>query len=151
MDHGTTPAPTIVVGVDGSASSVAALRWAARQAERCGATLSVVAAWDYPERPTPFGIVPDLPATFDPVDATRHAVDALVADVLGADPGIDVRCTVVHGAPTPVLLGAAQGAELLVVGSRGRGSLAGALLGSISAHCVAHAPCPVAVVRASAS
>ncbi|HUY21173.1 MAG TPA: universal stress protein [Acidimicrobiales bacterium] len=151
MDNGTSPGPTIVVGVDGSDSSVVALRWAARQARLAGAALSVVAAWDYPEHPTPFGIVPDLPASFDPVDATRQALDALVENVLGADPGIDVRCTVMHGAPAPVLLDAAKAAQLLVVGGRGRRSLTGALLGSVSRHCVTHAPCPVAVIRGSGS
>ncbi len=139
--------PRIVVGVDGSDSSVEALRWAAGQARLTGATLCVVTAWDYPEHATPFGIVPELPITFDPIEEARLALDTLVEEVLDAHPGIIVLRDVVHGAPAPVLLEYAQDAELLVVGRSGRGALAGALLGSVSGRCVTHASCPVAVIR----
>jgi len=150
MRQETGHEPRIVVGVDGSSSSVEALRWATRQARLRGAILSIVTAWDYPEHPTPFGIVPDLPIGVDPMEASRRALGTLVDEVLGADPGIVVDCHVVHGAPTPVLLESARGAELLVVGSRGRGTVSGALLGSVSLHCVTHASCPVAVVHVTA-
>jgi nucleotide-binding universal stress UspA family protein len=147
MADGSGHESRVVVGVDGSDSSVEALRWAARQARLTGATLCVVTAWDYPEHATPFGIVPELPATFDPVEKARLALDALVGEVLDSDPGIVVVRDVVHGGPAPVLLEYAQGAELLVVGRRGRGALAGALLGSVSGRCLTHASCPVAVIR----
>jgi nucleotide-binding universal stress UspA family protein len=134
----------IVVGVDGSDASVAALRWAAHEAGLRGATLSVVTAWDYPQHRTPFEIVPDLPPTFDPVEVARRALDKLVNDVVGRDPGI--VCRVEPGAPTTVLLEFAQDAELFVVGRSGLGAVAGAMLGSVSSHIVTNAPCPVTVV-----
>jgi nucleotide-binding universal stress UspA family protein len=139
----------IVVGVDGSTSSMAALRWAARQAHLTGTSLHVVTAWDYPERPTPFSIVPDLPPTFDPLETTRNALEALLTETLGADRDIVERCSVVGGEPSSILLESARAADLLVVGNRGLSTLAGMFLGSVSRHCVSHATCPVAVIRLS--
>jgi len=132
----------IVVGVDGSESSRHALRWAARQAKFTGASLEVVIAWEVP---------PDY--RFDassPHDLRLGAESILqsaVADVLGDDPDVDVKPSVVEGHPVPVLLNAAKGASLLVVGSRGHSAFTGILLGSVSNHCVTHATCPVTVVR----
>ncbi len=73
----------------------------------------------------------------------RETVDA----VLGPDSGVVLHLTVTEGHPASVLTEAAQGAELLVVGSRGHGAFAGMLLGSVSEYCAAHSPCPVVVVR----
>jgi len=84
---------------------------------------------------------------FRPGDEAKRNLQATVADVLGDDPGIEVRYTVAGGHAAAVLLKEAQGASLLVVGSRGHGAIAGVLLGSVSEHCVGHAPCPVTVVR----
>ncbi len=132
----------IVVGVDGSESSRRALRWAARQAKFTGASLEVVIAW---EVPTSYRW-----NASSPHDLRVHAESILqsaVADVLGDDPDVDVKPSVVEGQPVPVLLSAAKGASLLVVGSRGHGAFTGILLGSVSNHCVTHATCPVTVVR----
>ena len=85
-----------------------------------------------------------------PTDLRVHAetiLQSAVADVLGDDPDVDVKPSVVEGHPVPVLLNAAKGASLLVVGSRGHGVFTGILLGSVSTHCVTHATCPVTVVR----
>jgi len=142
-----TRALKIVAGVDGSESSIAALRWAARQAELTGATLHVVTAWSYPEHPTPFGIVPDLPLSADALSDARQKLVEVVGAELGGHVGITVHTEVVHGNAAPVLLDAARDADLLVVGSRGQGAFAGMLLGSVSEHCVRHATCPVVVVR----
>lgn len=79
-------------------------------------------------------------------DATA-ALDQALASVRDASEGIEVVATVTEGRPVPVLLAAAAGAELLVVGSRGHGGFAGMLLGSVSQHCVQHAACPVVVIR----
>lgn len=133
----------IVVGVDGSASSREALRWAAGQAELTGGSLRVVMAWFWP---VVSGYAPPPPE----MDLARDAevvVDGLVADVLGDSPGAPVEKRVVEGAPAAVLVEASSEAALLVVGSRGHGAFAGMLLGSVSAHCVSHARCPVVVVR----
>ncbi|MEV0134140.1 universal stress protein [Dactylosporangium sp. NPDC050688] len=69
-----------------------------------------------------------------------------VADVAGQDKPVEIRTRVVQGHPAHVLLEAAAGADMLVVGSRGHGTFDGPLLGSVSQHCVQHAPCPVLVV-----
>jgi nucleotide-binding universal stress UspA family protein len=133
----------IVVGVDGSEASAAALRWAAGQARLTGAVLEAVIAWEYPAT---YGW--SLPV--DDAGMGADAADALhtsVTDALGADPGVEVREETRLGNAAQVLLTEAEGADLLVLGARGRGGFRGLLLGSVSTHCVHHAPCPVLVVR----
>jgi nucleotide-binding universal stress UspA family protein len=140
-----TPAGTIVVGVDGSDSSKDALRWAARQAKFTGAGLRVVGSWHVPAMA--YGSISPIPSGLDFSDAAREAMDDAITDVLGSDSDIDVVRDIVEGPPALELLKAAEGADLLVVGSRGHGAFAGMLLGSVSEHCVTHATCPVLVVR----
>lgn len=132
----------IVVGVDGSPASADALSWAARQAELTGAAIEAVTSWEYPMA---FGGYPAANEIDWPANA-RSVLDSALDQALGeaADP---VTRTVVEGHPAKVLIDAAAGAELLVVGSRGHGGFAGLLLGSVSEYVVAHAPCPVLVVR----
>ncbi|HUO48787.1 MAG TPA: universal stress protein [Acidimicrobiales bacterium] len=134
----------IVVGVDGSPSSVRALHWAADQARRTGDRLEVVTTWEFP---TTYGWVPPYPPDFDPSGDARRLLEETVAAELGDHAGIDVELVVVEGHAAPVLVEQAKGAQLLVVGSRGHGGFAGMLLGSVSEHCVHHASCPVIVVR----
>jgi len=134
----------IVVGVDGSQSSIDALRWAAGQAKLTGAALEVVAAWEYP---TSFGWLPPWPTDYDAEKEAYRALDEIVRPVLADHPGLEIRQTVMEGHPAPVLVKAAEAADLLVVGSRGHGAFAGMLLGSVSEHCASHAACPVVVVR----
>jgi nucleotide-binding universal stress UspA family protein len=136
--------PTIVVGVDGSDSSIRALGWAAGQAKLTGASLTVVTTWEFP--PT-FGWSPPYPSDFDPNRDARAALQKNVDAVLGPDPDLAVELEVVEGHPAFVLTDKAAGAELLVVGSRGHGAFAGMLLGSVSEYCASHAPCPVVIVR----
>jgi nucleotide-binding universal stress UspA family protein len=144
MTARTEGQPRIVVGVDGSEAANDALRWAARQAALVGGTLDVVMTW---ELPTNYGWVAPYPEGFDPAADTRRLLEEVVGTVLAKHPGLDVHTQVVEGHPAPVLIDTAQGAELLVVGSRGHGAFAGMLLGSVSDHCVSNAPCPVVVVR----
>jgi nucleotide-binding universal stress UspA family protein len=136
--------PVIVVGVDGSEPSKRALRWAADQAALTGSELNIVTTWEYP--PT-FGWAPPYPSDFDPDADARKALTETVEEVLGAGPGVVRHLTVTEGHPAFVLTKAAEGATLLVVGSRGHGAFAGMVLGSVSEYCAAHAPCPVVVVR----
>jgi nucleotide-binding universal stress UspA family protein len=138
---------TIVVGVDGSRSSLDALRWAIDQADSTGATLRAVTAWSYPEHGTPFGIVPELPLSEDPLAETRKRLDEAVKSALEGLENVAVGTEVVHGDAAPVLVDASRDAALLVVGSRGLGAIAGTFLGSVSEHCVRHASCPVVVMR----
>ncbi|MEU9477544.1 universal stress protein [Streptomyces sp. NPDC048191] len=136
--------PRVVVGVDGSPYSYEALRWAVRYASLVGATVEVVAVWELPGL---YGW--SAPAVDTDVDEeeTRQQVRKELTEVLGADAADAVRTHVVHGNPADVLLRAAEGAEVLVVGGRGRGGFAAALLGSVSQHVSQHASCPVVIVR----
>jgi nucleotide-binding universal stress UspA family protein len=135
----------IVVGVDGSVPSKLALRWAVRQATLTGAMVDAIHTWDVP---TTF----DMPPVFvNPTEIEKNAEQTLVdavSDVVGAHCPVAVRARVVQGHPASVLLRTSRNAALLVLGSRGRGGFVGALLGSVSQHCVHHATCPVVVVRA---
>ena len=141
--------PRIVVGTDGSAPAATAVRWAAEEALRRGAALEVVHAWlpPYPVLPT------DLYADDTPLQRAAEAlVNATVARVRQEVPDlIEVWASAQMEHPAPALLCAAVGAELLVVGSRGRGGFAALVLGSVSERCLTHAPCSVAVVPAAAT
>ncbi|MFJ8435276.1 universal stress protein [Kitasatospora sp. NPDC094019] len=134
----------IVVGIDGSAPSGAALRWAVGQAALTGAGVHAVAAW---EPPSLHGWRVPLPD--DDFERTaRRTLTAEVDEVLGRDRPVPVEESLLPGHPAEVLLELAEGAELLVLGSRGRGAFARTLLGSVSTRCAAHASCPVVIVRA---
>jgi nucleotide-binding universal stress UspA family protein len=138
----------IVVGVDGSHGSRAALAWALTQARLTGAAVEAVAAWQQPATyGYSYGAIP-FPSPGEGIAVTTEKILAeTVADVVGtAAQPVDIRMKVAHGPAAQVLLEAAAGAELLVVGSRGHGAFAGMLLGSVSQHCVQHAPCPVIVI-----
>jgi nucleotide-binding universal stress UspA family protein len=138
----------IVVGIDTSRGSRAALRWALAQARLSGATVEAVTAWQDPVvYGYSYGWVPSLSdADSVPAFAEKAVVEA-VADAMGTTGRpVDVRTTVTEGPAAQVLLKAAIGADLLVVGSRGHGAFAGMLLGSVSQHCTQHAPCTVVVV-----
>jgi nucleotide-binding universal stress UspA family protein len=150
---GTTP-PRLVVGVDGSPGAREALAWAIAAAARRGAVLDVVSAY-------PSDLTWTAPSLVDPqrIEALRTDTEARAGDLVAAirqDPlvspvaGADiVRCEVrvVPGAPAEQLVQIAEGAALLVVGSRGRGLVRSTLLGSVALHCATHAPCPVVVVH----
>lgn len=133
----------IVVGVDGSPASLAALEWAAQQATLTGAPLEVVTTWEWPQS---FGWALPLP-DYNPAEDAGRMLDEATQKVRTAHPGLEVRTSVVGGHPAPTLVDASNGASLLVVGSRGHGEFAGMLLGSVSSHCVTNAHCPVVVVR----
>jgi len=134
----------IVVGVDGSPSSVAALAWAAGQAGVTGAVIDAVTTWEWPRS---YGVALTLPSDFDPEADARKVLDGALADPRRAHPGVPFRSAVVEGQAETALVEASRGADLLVVGSRGHGGFTGMLLGSVSEHCVANAHCPVVVVR----
>jgi nucleotide-binding universal stress UspA family protein len=137
----------IVVGVDGSDASKDALQWAARQARLTGSRLLVVMAWHVPS--LAYGGVVALPVDLDLEGDSRKVLDQVIADTLGDHPDVETSALVVEGSAALELIELAAGAELLVVGNRGHGAFTGMLLGSVSEHCVAHAPCPVVVVRHS--
>ncbi len=137
------PTHRVVAGVDGSVSSIQALEWAADQAELTGVGLDALNAWEWP---VGYGWSA-VPTSYDPGHENTVALDTLLEPVRKAHPGLSIQATVIEGHPAPVLVRASQFADLLVIGSRGRGEIAGMLLGSVSEHCVAHAQCPVVVLR----
>jgi nucleotide-binding universal stress UspA family protein len=144
VDPARTAPRRIVVGVDGSDCSRAALAWALRQAALTGADrVAAVIAWEVPYA-AHGRVVPD-PDLWEA--SAREAVARTVAAAAEAAPPVRVEKYVVEGHPVRVLLDAAHDAELLVVGARGRGGFTGTLLGSVSQACARHAPCPVVVVR----
>lgn len=142
----------IVVGVDGSPSSREALRWAATQARVTGGWLEAVAAWQIP--PTLLiassqGYVGGFEGAplIDFASLARGILEESLAEVLGGDAALRVTSKIIQGHPATVLVARSSGAELLVVGSRGRGGFAGLLLGSVSTYVAANAHCPVTIVR----
>jgi nucleotide-binding universal stress UspA family protein len=135
----------IVVGVDGSASSKAALAWAASEARMRGAMVEVVIAW---ETPTTFGY-PVLVSTVDWEQLATQVVDDAVGAVADSDRPAMITTKVLKGNAAQVLLEQSAGADLLVVGNRGHGGFVETLLGSTGQLCVHHATCPVVVIRNS--
>ena len=134
----------VIVGADGSEGSRRAIRWAADEARIRGAVLEVVHAWTLLGQPDD--------GTFDPdygEDQARQLLDAELDAVGDALDGVEVERTVVCDLAAPALIDAAKRADLLVVGSRGRGGFRGLLLGSVSSQVVHHATCAVAIVPAA--
>jgi nucleotide-binding universal stress UspA family protein len=138
--------PVVVVGVDGSRASSAALRWAADEARLRGARLKVVRAWQFPA--VGYGDAALPPGTVESWEAeTSAALEEQLAQVLGPTPDVEVLQEVIEGPAAAVILEAAKDAQLVVVGSRGRGGFSELLLGSVSAQVAHHARCPVTIVR----
>lgn len=138
-----SPAPRVVAGVDGSASSFEALRWAVRYAELSGGTVEAVTAWEQPSG----WFAPSMEAAFD-VESARELQARELHEALGDEDAAKVRTVLMHGNPGDVLLRCAEGAAVLVVGNRGHGGFARAVLGSVSQRVALHAECPVVIVRA---
>jgi nucleotide-binding universal stress UspA family protein len=152
---------TIVVGVDGSRGSDAALRWAVAEAQLRGSTVRVLHAYHPPQRAlTGAGLGAAggmaLPAvSTEDGDKLRRAVETearnLIEEALRrADvdsiEGVEIERVAVAGSPAQTVIESARGAELLVLGSRGRGGFLGLLLGSVSQQCAQHPPCPVVIL-----
>ncbi len=143
MNRPDDEVPRIVVGVDGFESSRAALRWAIHQAKLTGAVVEAITAWQVPAGA---GLVPasDMP---DYQDDARMVLTEAITEMCMVDTDVEVRPRVADGRASQVLVDASEGADLLVVGSRGHGGLAEALLGSVGQYCVHHAHCPVVIMR----
>jgi nucleotide-binding universal stress UspA family protein len=147
-------AGTIVVGVDGSEAAKAALQFAAEEARWREARVVAVHAWTYFPAPgigepgmmaMPEGDVPGLlEAEREAAERTlNHAID----EAFPGGPPVEIEPRLVDADATDALLSEGEKADLIVVGSRGRGDIASALLGSVSSHVVHHARCPVVVVK----
>ena len=137
-----------MVGLDGSPSSLDALRWAVAQARLTGASVQVVKAWQYPAVVTGHAWAPlVMIEAADLREASQKVVDTAVSSVVDPASDVQVITLVREGHAAHVLLDVCAGAELLVLGSHGYGGFSGALLGSVSQHCVRHARCPVVIIR----
>jgi nucleotide-binding universal stress UspA family protein len=138
----------IVVGVDGSEHSDRALEWAIQEAKLRDARVHVVSVWHVPALvyggP---GFTPQIETSIDETfkEVANEAVESAAEKAREA--GVDVDIEVEHGQTVDRLLEAAEDADMLVVGSRGHGGFAGLMLGSVSAQCAHHAPCPLVIVR----
>ncbi len=138
---------TFVVGLDDSPHAARAFRWAIEESRRHAARLIVVHAWDWPYGGEIGELSSELFKTAEFWDAAPQVLAAMVQAAQGPDsPDVDVEQRVVQGPPAKALLEAAAGADLLIVGARGRGGFTGLLLGSVSQQCAQHAECPVVIV-----
>jgi nucleotide-binding universal stress UspA family protein len=139
----------IVVGVDGSAESVAALRWAANEARLRSAPLHVITTWHVPY--FSYTGFPGMALPGDLAQELERSAKELQAVAMREaipDEGAQrVEAHVVQGQASTALLEAARGADMLVVGSRGLGGFGELLLGSVSQQCAHYASCPVVIVR----
>lgn len=135
----------VVVGVDGSTSSLLALDWAVDYAVLSGAALEIVAAWDWPRS---YGWAGPLPEGYNPADDAVRMLSECEERARERQAAVPTSTSSTQGNAAEVLVQASRSATLLVVGSRGHGQFAGILLGSVSEHCVGHAHCPVLVYRA---
>ena len=137
---------TIVVGIDGSPGSIAALRFAVEEARFRGAELRVVNAWHIPPAVYGSGWAP-APIDLDEYrKLAKKALEESIEEAGAASAGVTVTPILREGQPADLLCLEAKNADLIVVGSRGLGGFRGLLIGSVSQQVVHHAPCPVVVV-----
>ncbi len=141
--------PSIIVGLDGSPGSNAALAWAVDQTKRFG-LITPVATWLLPWWASGVG-APGVYAPPPTEELQAQAVATLEEQVADVDPEKLLPPIVTHGRPGKVLVDVAQPGDLLVVGTRGRGAIADTLLGSVSTYVASHARCPVAIVPSHSS
>jgi len=143
---GKATSSTIVVGVDGSPGSLAALAWAADEALRRDDEILAVRVWHYPVDMS--GFLTD--ASVESMQkAEEEQLELDILDVLGDDPPVKVRRLVTTGPLTRTLFITAENADLLVIGSKGHRGLTNVVIGSVSAHVTHYAPCPVVIVPQS--
>ncbi|GAA3666496.1 universal stress protein [Arthrobacter ginkgonis] len=142
MDSGTQP--RIVVGVDGSASSIEALRQAQRIARGLGARIEATACWEAPRMSDQY----ELMGIGDFEKRARQILVEALTAAYGPDRPSNVSAHLRQGNPRPQLIEASKDADILVLGRRGHGGFPGLLLGSVSSACIARAHCPVLVVHA---
>jgi nucleotide-binding universal stress UspA family protein len=136
----------IVVGVDGSEGSRAALRFAAGEAALRDAKLRIVCAWEIPAAvyASTWGLPADAEAGFD--ELARDIAAEAMSEAARLEPGVDRESRAISGQPSHVLVQESRDADLLVVGSRGLGGFRSLLLGSVGQQVAHHATCPVVIV-----
>jgi nucleotide-binding universal stress UspA family protein len=136
----------LVVGVDGSAESVAALRWACREASLRGAEVHAVHARETQYYSVPSYVVPAQQSS--PADVPV-SVDELVRSVAADDaPGVEVSVEVVDGLAARILLDRCADADMLILGTSSDAPGALRSAGPVIRACLRRAPCPVVVISA---
>ncbi len=142
-------AGTIIVGVEGSGGAKEALRWAIKEARIRGSKIKVITAYakTFVETSSELSYAPmetlDLKEQIEVMQ--KEVVDSVVSSI-PADEVPEIKCELLKGRAADTLIQAAEGADMLVVGTRGRGGFKGLLLGSVSNQIVQHCKCPVVVV-----
>jgi nucleotide-binding universal stress UspA family protein len=138
----------IIVGVDGSGHSQRALEWAAREAALRHVRLTVLTVHQAVAGfAGPVAYPGDQPATEHGRELAQAETDKAL-EAIGARQPTEVVVRAVNGLPAQELLSAAEGAEMLVIGSRGAGGFTRLLMGSVSSQVTHHADCPVVVIPA---
>ena len=137
----------VVVAVDGSPASEAAVRWAANTALKRGIPLRLVASYSMPQFLYAEGMLPPQELFDDLQRETIAKIDDARAIALEVAPDLKIGHAVAEGSPIDMLLEMSREATMIVMGSRGLGGLSGMVLGSVSGAVVSHASCPVVVVR----
>jgi nucleotide-binding universal stress UspA family protein len=141
---------TIVVGVDESPGSAAALRWAVTEGQVRGWTVQAVLSWNYLEQHHGPGRTAEFDPTYGEAQAMA-ALDEIIEHVVGSATGAKVERRLVNDHAGRGLVDLSAEAGLLVVGARGLGAIRSLVLGSVSQYCLHHARCPVAIVHADAA
>lgn len=137
--------PGILVGLDGSAGSISALRHAVRMGPHLGLPVHAVVVWDYPTLVSGEYFHPEDDS--DPAEGVVDVVGDATDRVFAGDPPDWFTSSLRRGKPARELVEMSKEAAMLVVGGRGHGGFLGLLLGSVSDACAAHADCPVLVVH----
>lgn len=138
----------VVVGVDDSPAAAAALASAFEFADRCGVAVTAVRSLSFAAAPQA-GVTIPLLLDWEGLEAAElAALNEAVQERSRVYPGVDVKCFVEPTSPAKALLGYAADAQMMVVGTRGRNALAGAILGSTSLNLLHHSPVPVMICRA---
>ncbi len=138
------PATIILVGVDGSESSIEALRQGVKLAVALGARVKAVTCWNTPT-------VYQVPYSLGSVDfkgVAQEILDKAIERAFGLDWPENLTTDLIQGSARPTLIEASRDATLLILGRRGFGGFTGLLMGSVSSACAAHAHCPVVIVHA---
>ncbi|MBH0054419.1 universal stress protein [Salinibacterium sp. SWN139] len=132
----------IMVGVDGSHSSVEALRAGAKIATALNAPLRAVMTWQVLPMTNIFPL-----EGWSPEDDAKQALSAAIEEAFDGSPPPNLTASTICGAPAPALIEESKRASMLILGRRGLGGFTGLLLGSVSAACVSHAHCPVLIMH----
>lgn len=138
----TPELPAIVVGVDGSAPSILALRWAGALAPLLKAHIRAVACWQFQIAVGTF-----MPVVWNPEDEARRICAAAVDQAFDGAPPAGLEVVALQGQAAKVLIEESRNAQIVVLGSRGHGGFEGLLLGAVSATVAEHAKCPVLVAH----